>query len=281
MATELRWATVVREAAAELARVGVAAAPDREAAWLAEEAAADLDGPVTTRALAHFDAMLARRVAGEPVQYVLGHWAFRSLDLLVDRRVLIPRPETEVVAGVAIDELRRLGGRTAVDLGTGSGAIALAIASELPGVTEVWGVDASADALAVARANLAGLGRAAPRVRLVEGDWFDALPGELRGAVDVVVSNPPYVASADELPPAVADWEPASALLAGEDGLDDVRRIVQGAPAWLRRPGSLVVELAPTQASAALELAAAAGFDSARIGHDLTARERYLVARFA
>lgn len=275
---ELRWSEVCREAATQLADAGVAASPEREARWLAEEAAADLDGPVSTRALAHFDAMLGRRLAGEPLQYVLGHWAFRSLDLLVDRRVLIPRPETELVAGEAIDELRRLDGRTVVDLGTGSGAIALAVATEVPSA-DVWAVDASSDALAVARANLAGLGRAATRVRIVEGDWYAGLPDELRGTVDVIVSNPPYVAEADELPASVADWEPASALVAGPDGLDDVRRIVREAPAWLRRPGTLIVELAPEQAAAAVELALAAGFDSAKVAHDLTARERFLVAR--
>jgi len=272
----LTWAEVRREAAAQL--TGVAAAPEQEARWLAEEAAPDLDGPVTTRALAHFDAMVGRRLAGEPLQYVLGHWAFRSLDLLVDRRVLIPRPETEVVAGEAIDELRRLGGRVAVDLGTGSGAIALSIAAEVTTV-EVWAVDRSADALAVARANLAGIGRAGARVRMVEGDWFSALPDEVRGTVDVIVSNPPYVADGDDLPASVREWEPTSALLAGADGLDDVRRIVAEAPAWLRRPGTLVVEVAPTQAEAVVALAVAAGFDAAEFRHDMTGRPRFLVAR--
>jgi release factor glutamine methyltransferase len=272
----LTWDSVRREAAEQLR--AVAAAPEAEARWLAEEAAPDLDGPVTTRALAHFDAMLGRRLAGEPVQYVLGHWAFRTLDLLVDGRVLIPRPETEVVAGEAIDELRRLGGRVAVDLGTGSGAIALSLAVEVP-AAEVWAVDRSADAVAVARANLAGIGRAGARVRVVEGDWFAGLPAELRGQVDIVVSNPPYVADGDELPDSVREWEPSSALLSGPDGLDDIRRIVAEAPAWLRRPGALVVELAPTQAEAAVELARAAGFDEAEYRHDLTGRPRFLRAR--
>src|SRR5437763_8801275 len=136
MAEELTWAQVRREAAAEL-RASGAVSPDVDARWLVEEAAPDPDGPVTTRALAHFDAMLARRRAGEPLQYVLGRWGFRRLDLLVDHRVLIPRPETELVAEAAIDELRRLDGRLAVDLGTGSGAIALSLAVEVPTVA-VW-----------------------------------------------------------------------------------------------------------------------------------------------
>jgi len=274
---ELTWSQVRREAADRLRTAG-AASPEAEARWLVEEAAADDDGPVTTRALAHVDAMLARREAGEPLQYVLGHWAFRSLDLLVDRRVLIPRPETEVVVEVAIAELRRLGGTTAVDLGTGSGAIALSLAQEVPTV-EGWAVERSADALAVARANLAGIGRAGARVRLVEGDWFRALPDELRGTVDLVVANPPYVADADELPAVVRAWEPTDALLAGPDGLDDLRRIVAEAPGWLSRPGVLVVELAPDQAPVVAELARDAGFTEVRVRVDLTGRDRMVVAR--
>jgi release factor glutamine methyltransferase len=276
-ATELTWRQVQREAADDLRAAGLPS-PEADARWLVEEAAPDVDEPVTTRALAHFDAMLGRRRAGEPLQYVLGHWAFRSLDLLVDRRVLIPRPETELVAESAIDELRRLGGTVAVDLGTGSGALALAIATEVPDA-RVWGVERSPDALAVARANTAGIGRAGARVTMLEGDWFDGLPGELRGKVDVIVANPPYVADGDALPSEVADWEPASALFAGADGLDDIRRIVSLAPEWLRRPGALVVELDPRQAAAAVQLALDAGFTEAREHPDLTGRMRYLVAR--
>lgn len=272
----MTWDELRREATDRLRGAGVDS-PEAEARWLVEEAAPDVDGPVTTRAIAHFDAMLARREAGEPLQYVLGRWAFRTLDLLVDPRVLIPRPETEVVAGVAIDEVRRLGARVAVDLGTGSGAIALALAEEVKAV-EVWGVDRSPEALQVARANAAGIGRAGARVRLVEGDWFGGLPDELRGGVDVVVANPPYVATGDELPPLVADWEPTGALFAGADGLDDLRRIVAEAPAWLRRPGTLVVELAPDQAATVAELAAVAGF-VAEVRQDLAGRDRMVVAR--
>src|SRR4051812_25399263 len=161
----------------------------------------------TEPAVQHLDDMLERRAGGEPLQYVLGRWDFLGLDLLVDRRVLVPRPETEVVAQTAMDEAARLGARrgthdgwlasdtayVVADLGTGSGAIALALARELPDA-EVWATDASDDALAVARANLAGVGSAATRVRLAGGSWFDALPSELRGSVRVLVSNPPYVA---------------------------------------------------------------------------------------
>ena len=129
----------------------------------------------STRGVAAFDRMVQRRLDGEPLQYVVGRWGFRTLDLMVDRRVLIPRPETEEVAGFALAEVDRIAASrspvTAVDLGTGSGAIALALAVERDAV-DVWASDVSADALAVARANLAGIGRAARRVRVVEGSWF-------------------------------------------------------------------------------------------------------------
>lgn len=242
-----------------------------------------LDAPAPSRAVAYAEAMVERRAAGEPLQYVLGRWSFRRLDLLVDRRVLIPRPETEVVAGVAIGELRRLAGDrplVAVDLGTGSGAIALALADEVPRA-RVWATDVSAGALAVAAANLAGTGSlVGPRVRLVLGDWFDALPEELRGRVGVVVSNPPYVADGEVLPAEVADWEPTGALYAGPSGLEGIEAVVTGAPGWLARPGSVVVEVAPHQAEQAVRLATTAGFDHAEVVDDLAGRARVLVGRF-
>lgn len=240
-----------------------------------------LDDPVPARAVPFFEDMVQRRAVGEPLQYVVGRWGFRRLDLLVDRRVLIPRPETEQVVEVALEEVRRLGVRrpVVVDLGTGSGAIALSLALEVPG-SEVWGVDESPDALAVARANLAGAGTlVATRVRLVEGSWFDPLPAELRGRVTLAVANPPYVAEDEELPPEVADWEPTGALVAGPTGMEDIGTIIDAAPAWLARPGVLVVELAPAQAERAVSLALAAGFESAAVRPDLAGRLRALVAR--
>ncbi|MDQ3147820.1 MAG: peptide chain release factor N(5)-glutamine methyltransferase, partial [Actinomycetota bacterium] len=220
-----------------------------------------LDGSAPRPALAHLDAMVARRRAGEPLQYVLGCWGFRTLDLYLDRRVLIPRPETEQVVEVALGELRRIGGGdlrersfTVADLGTGSGAIALSLAVEVV-TAAVWATDRSTDALAVARANLAGLGRPGARVRLAEGDWFAALPSELAGTLDLVVANPPYVAAHEVLPSEVAAWEPTGALVAGPSGLEAHERIVAEAPRWLRDGGSLVVELAPRQAGAVTDLA--------------------------
>jgi release factor glutamine methyltransferase len=146
--------------------------------------------------------------------------------------------------------------------------------------TEVWATDVSADALAVARANAAGIGRPGARVRTEAGDWFDALPSMLRGTIDLVVTNPPYVATTVELPAEVARWEPAGALYSGADGLDDLRRILAAAPGWMAPAGVLVSELSPEQADAAIDLALG-GFAEAFVESDLTGRPRALVARMA
>lgn len=246
----------------------------------------ELDRPVTQREMVFFDRMVERRAAGEPLQYVLGSWGFRSLDLFLDRRVLIPRPETEVVAGVALDELdRAVAGRDpraepplAVDLGTGSGAIALSIVVERAHA-EVWATDASGDALDIARANLAGIGRHARRVQLAEGDWFDALPSSLEGRLDLVVSNPPYVAAHEELPAIVRDWEPAAALVPGPTGLEAYERIVPAARRWLAERGAVVLEIGATQGDAVCELGRSVGFTVAEVRPDLTGRDRVVVLR--
>ncbi len=281
------WRALLAETTARLRAAGVDNAT-QEARWLLERAtgftaaelAVGLDRPSTERGATHLDAMVRRREAGEPLQYALGRWAFRSLDLVVDHRVLIPRPETEVLAEMTLDECRRLDAHIAVDLGTGSGALALALASERPGL-EVWGTDISADALEVARANLAELGRAATRVRLSEGAWFDALPADLAGRIDVIVANPPYVADDEivDLPTEVRDWEPHVALFSGPSGLEDVDHIVARAPAWLARPGALLVEMAPHQTREAQRLARSVGFASVTVWPDLTGRDRIVLAR--
>jgi release factor glutamine methyltransferase len=236
-----------------------------------------IDTLATERGVGFFDQMLERRLTGEPLQYVVGEWGFRHLDLLVDRRVLIPRPETEVLVEHALAEIDRIDATRVVDLGTGSGAIALSIASARPGV-EVWATDSSADALDVARANLAGLGRAATRVRLAEGSWFDALPAELAGRVDVVVSNPPYVAEGDDLPRSVADWEPHAALVSGPAGTEALELLLAESASWLAAEGAVVLELAPWQAESMAEQARARGYDEVRIELDLAGRERVLIA---
>jgi release factor glutamine methyltransferase len=240
-----------------------------------------LDEHVPERAVPFFDDMVERRAAGEPLQYVLRRWGFRTLDLFVDQRVLIPRPETEVVVEVAIRELRRIDSRRPLvaDLGTGSGAIALSIAVEVPDA-HVWATDASEDALAVARANLAGLASpAAVRVRMERGRWFDALPAAFRGEFDVIVSNPPYIAEGEVLPAEVAEWEPPSALVAGPAGTEAIAEVVVGASAWLAPAGAAVVEVAPHQADDARALARDAGFGHVDVRPDLNGRARVLVAR--
>lgn len=275
------WARLRAETVERLEAAGIANA-GTEARWIVERAAGDAfrvvaDRPATVRTHHHWRLMVERRERGEPLQYVLERWAFRRLELFVDRRVLIPRPETEMLVELVLEEHTRVGGPV-VDLGTGSGAIALSVVVERPG-TEVWGVERSPGALAVARANCTGIGRRAATVRLAEGSWFDPLPEELRGAVGVVTSNPPYVADGEELPADVADWEPPEALRAGEDGLDDIRRIVPDAISWLAPGGALVMEHAPEQAVAVRALALDAGYDHVRTGVDLTGRDRFLVAR--
>jgi release factor glutamine methyltransferase len=280
------WRDLERQARQRLGDV-------QEARWVVQQASgssgaewlADLDERAPDRCIPYVEQMLDRRAAGEPLQYVLGRWGFRRLDLSIDRRVLIPRPETEQVVEHAIAELTRLRLATrkpprVVDLGTGSGAIALSLAVEVA-EAEVWATDLSDDALTVARANLVGVGgMAATRVRIVGGHWYDALPPELAGRVDMVVSNPPYLASRelDDLDPAVARWEPTGALVAGPTGLEAIEEVVEGSRRWLRTPGAVVVELAPAQAEAAVALALGAGFSRASVRPDLSGRPRALVA---
>lgn len=261
---------------------------DRNAArWLCETASG-CDGD-EFRAIHHewvperlgrqIETMARRFLAGEPLQYVLGRWAFRRLDLMVDRRVLIPRPETELIVDIVLAHLAGSSApSTVVDLGTGSGAIGLSVLHESEvGSVMVHMTDASADALDVARANSAGIGRAATGARFAHGSWFDALDVSMRGNVDVIVSNPPYIATDDdELDAAVRDWEPLSALISGHDGLEDLRTIIGGAHEWLRPGGMLVVEIGHTQAPAVIELYHVSGFTGVEVRRDLAGRDRFV-----
>lgn len=286
------WASLLTETIEKLADHGIGS-PPAEARWILEEViGADgaelllaLDEPATQRGVARLDELVARRLAGEPIQYVLGRWSFRTLDLLCDPRVLIPRPETEQVVDHVVGALdtvraqRDPGHRpVVVDLGTGSGAIALSIAVERPG-TDVWATDASPDALAVARANLGGLGMAGGSVRLVEGSWFDALPDELTGRVDVLVSNPPYIADDEELDESVRDWEPDRALVSGPTGLEAHELIIAGAARWLAPDGVLVLEIGTAQGPAVSGLAGDAGFERVTVVADHAGHDRTVIAR--
>jgi release factor glutamine methyltransferase len=276
------WGELWTETAARVGRP--------QARWMCEVASGcdaaefvdQLDRMATERGVAHLDAMLARLASGEPLQYVLGRWGFRHLDLMVDRRVLIPRPETETVVETALKLARSLSRpMVCADLGTGSGAIGLSLATELglEGVT-VWMTDQSAEALDVARANAAGVGRAAVNVRLAHGHWFDALPGALLGQLAIIVSNPPYVADDDcELEQVVRDWEPATALFGGSDGLDDIRHIVAEARRWLRPGGWLVMEIGSRHGDRVADLLRSEGFGGVAVETDLSGHDRVAVAR--
>jgi release factor glutamine methyltransferase len=227
------------------------------------------------------EALVERRLAGEPLQYLLGEWDFRTLTLSVDPRALIPRPETEQVVEEALDLLRWVRRPVVVDLGTGTGAIALSVAAEVAD-SEVWATDLDSDALSLAEENRARTGLP---VALRQGRWYEALPEELRGRVDLVVSNPPYV-SAEEWPALDPEvhCEPKVALVAGPGsdgtpGLEAIEEVLLGATEWLGPPGAVVVEVAPHQAAAAGAVARNAGFDEVRVVCDLAGRERTVVAR--
>ncbi len=235
-----------------------------EARWLIEEFYVGSE-PDADLAL---ERATQRRLDGEPLQYIVGHWPFRSLDLEVDARVLIPRPETEELVDLALEELAHSDVRTPliVDLGCGSGAIGLALAKELGerGVlARIVAVDESEDALDVARRNARRWGLST--VSFVRSQWYDELDTSLEGRVDLIVSNPPYV-SVDELAQAQVElsFEPAGALVAadrdGVAGFDDLATIIDGAPRWLRPGGSLVLEHGSEQAPAVVGRLSAVGF---------------------
>jgi len=242
------------------------------------DAAAGLDAETDRR----FEAWLARRLAGEPAQYITGRAAFRQLDLLVDHRVLIPRPETELVVEAVIEVLRREAGRWAhprvLDLGTGSGAIALSLAQEFP-AARLTATDASAGALEVARMNAEALALA-PRVAFVQGDWFDAVAPDDR--FEAIVSNPPYIATHewDELPEEVRSFEPHPALFSGSSGLEALREIVELAPQHLSARGLLALELSERRATeVAGWLEGAHDWKEVIVREDLAGRPRILLAR--
>lgn len=205
-------------------------------------------------------AQLSRRLAGEPVAYLLGEKEFHGLDLHVDARVLVPRPDTETLVEWALLCLEGQPAPRVLDLGTGSGAIALALQNARPDA-QVDAVDASADALAVAEANARRLGLP---VRFARANWLD---GAASGYM-VIASNPPYIAAGDPHLPALRH-EPVSALVAGADGLDDIRQIVHSAPSHLSQGGWLLLEHGHDQAAAVRQLLADRGFAEVQSRDDL------------
>ena len=255
----------------------------REARWLVEEFVPGGD-PDAAPAL---HAAARRRLSGEPLQYVLGHWPFRTLDLDVDSRALIPRPETEGLVDVALRELAAgdVAAPLIVDLGCGSGAIGLSLLDELRqrGVAgTLVAVDESLDALALARRN--ALKHHLHAVSFVQSSWFESLDPSLRSHVDLVVANPPYVSAGEfgTLDP-VLHHEPLGALVSpdanGVPGFGDVETIIREAPPWLAPRGVLVLEHSDAHRDAVLVTARDAGFAHADDFDDLAGQPRVLVAR--
>jgi release factor glutamine methyltransferase len=233
---------------------------------------ADPGARIPAAAARTFGELVRRRLQREPVAYILGRKGFRRIELAVDRRVLIPRPETELLVEIALERMPA----KLLDVGTGSGAISLAVADELP-ECEVTATDTSAGALEVARANAERLGLA-DRVRFLPG----SLPEE--GPFDLIVANLPYIAEADwpSLQPEVTQWEPREALLAGPDGLDAIRAMVVGCDRLLSRMArqktiTLALEVGEGQATAVAKLLNDAGFAKTQIRRDLAGIERVVI----
>ncbi len=229
-----------------------------------------------TEAFAIFRDLVNRRKGGEPVAYITGVREFWSLDLTVNRHTLVPRPDTETLVATALDLIADCRKPDIADLGTGSGAIALALACERPDANIV-ATDASEEAIALARFNCTRL--EIINVDFICGNWFDAVPGR---KFDLVVSNPPYVAVDDpHLRSADIRYEPINALAAGSDGLDSIRQIVAAAPSYLRPGGWIALEHGDRQGHAVTSLLTAAGFGQVATVNDHGGRERVGYGRAA
>jgi len=239
-------------------------------AWIAAHG----DATLSVEQAKSFDALARRRRDGVPIAYLTGRREFYGLDLEITEDVLIPRPESEILVAFALAHIGADQAARVLDLGSGSGAVALAIARACP-ASSVLGVDVSPAAGALARRNAARLQIA--NVEFIESDWFERVPPV---AFDVIVANPPYVADGDpHLAQEDLRFEPAVALKGGVDGLDAMRRIVAGAGAYLKRGGWLAVEHGYDQAQSVLALLRAAGFDELNTQRDLAGVLRTTSAR--
>jgi len=240
--------------------------------------------PLTENELSGYRKLISRRVRREPLQYITGTQEFWSMEFHVDSRVLIPRPETEVLVEQALarageSEPERGNPRRLLDLGTGSGILAVCMAKELP-TWEVWATDSSADGLEVARLNSEKHG-VGDQIRFLEGDLFQPLTGE--GILfHLILSNPPYVGEGEygSLPPEVRDYEPRVALAAGKEGMAFITRILHDAPDFLVPGGCLLLEMAPGQTEPAMKIAEETGFyhDVHRV-RDYSGRHRVISVR--
>jgi release factor glutamine methyltransferase len=223
----------------------------------------DPDDPVTAGHEARFRALIDRRAAGEPIPYITGIAEFRGLELWSRPGVFVPRDSSEFLAEQAVRRLRRRSSPIHIDLATGGGTVALAVANEVP-AAEVWGTDVSADAVRLARRNAKRLGLAA---RFVVGDLFGGLPRRLAGRVDVITLHPPYVARAEmrDLPDEITGWEPDHTLTDfSRDGMGLLTRAVKEAPGWLKLKGWLLVEVSPDRANSVKKVFLAGGFRDAQ-----------------
>lgn len=225
---------------------------------------------------------LHRRSGREPLQHILGWAPFLEFELYVTRDVLVPRPETEVLAQLAIAKLAGAANPRVLDWGTGSGCLALAVAKAVP-AAEVHALDLSPDALRIARANATAY-RLADRIRFHHGDGFAALSSEFRtpnSGFDLIVTNPPYIPAAEveTLQPEVRDHDPRLALVGGDDGLECYRRLAAEAPGWLKPRGWLLAEFGDGQAPAVAGLFRQAGWDVEAVEKDLSGRDRVLIVR--
>ncbi len=230
------------------------------------------DDELDERALARFDELVKRRAEGEPMAYITGTREFWSRELLVGPATLVPRPETELLVDLALREIPRSAEWAVLDLGTGSGAIAIAIAGERP-LCNVTATDISADALAIARENVRQSDL--PNVTCIEGDWSAPVAGR---SFDVILSNPPYVPRDDSALEALR-FEPVSALAAGEDGLDDIRRLATECAGILADDGCLMLEHGADQRDAVASILEAAGWTAIACHTDLAGLPRVTVAR--
>ncbi len=261
--------------------------PRRSAEWLLSAATglsrvelyAHHDRPLSAEERARFRDGIERRVAGEPLQYVTGEMPFRHLVLRVRPGVFIPRPETEVLVDVALAALPVTDETIAIDLCTGSGAVAVSLAIENPWAI-VYATDLNPLAVETTWDNAARAG-AGGRVNAFEGDLFEPLPAEVHGRAELVVANPPYIPSADipTLPAEVLGFEPRLALDGGADGLETARRIVAEAPEWLTPGGTLAMELDETRVGDMAHELAAAGWRDVRVTRDLAGRDRVVGGR--
>jgi release factor glutamine methyltransferase len=243
---------------------------DKSRAWLYAHG----DDEISDAAAETFRSLLKQRTAGTPVAYLIGHREFWTLELVVTPAVLIPRPETELLVELVLQHIPQSKKVDIADLGTGSGAIALAIARERS-LARVVATDASEEALSVARINAARLGIG--NVEFIWSDWFDGLS---RMMFDVIVSNPPYIASNDNhLSQGDLRFEPRGALASGIDGLDSIRDIVRSAPEHLKPGGDLLMEHGFDQGAAVRELFSQSGFVDISTYHDSEARERVTYGR--